>query len=82
MILLLKIADMVIVTVLLTCGSESIHNRNVIFRRSTMDQARILLHLKMRPGYSAEIRIYLGGRYKKEMPEILSMWHRGLSSII
>ena len=33
----------------LTCGSESIHNRNVIFRRSTMDQARILLHLKMRP---------------------------------
>lgn len=33
----------------LTCGSESIHNRNVIFRRSTVDKARILLHLKMRP---------------------------------
>lgn len=33
----------------LICGSESIHNRNVIFRRSTVDKARILLHLKMRP---------------------------------
>lgn len=33
----------------LTCGSESVHNRNVIFRRSTVDKARILLHLKMRP---------------------------------
>ena len=49
----------------LTCGSESIHDRNIILRRikisnasrllwlkmrpSTMDQARILLHLKMRP---------------------------------
>lgn len=33
----------------LTCGSESVHNRNIIFRRSKVDQARILLHLKMRP---------------------------------
>ena len=33
----------------LTCGSESVHNRNVIFRRSTVDQALILLHFKMRP---------------------------------
>lgn len=33
----------------LTCGSESIHNRNVIFRRSKVDGAGIVLHLKMRP---------------------------------
>lgn len=33
----------------LTCGSESVHNRNIIFRRSKVDQSRILLHLKMRP---------------------------------
>ncbi|MDR2496735.1 MAG: exopolygalacturonase [Tannerellaceae bacterium] len=33
----------------LTCGSESIHNRNIIFRRSTVDSAQRLLWLKMRP---------------------------------
>jgi polygalacturonase len=33
----------------LTCGSEAIHSRNIIFRRSTVDKARRLLHLKMRP---------------------------------
>lgn len=33
----------------LTCGSESIHNRNVIFRRCIMNNARNLLQLKMRP---------------------------------
>lgn len=33
----------------LTCGSESIHNRNIIFRRSKLDGALQLLHLKMRP---------------------------------
>src|SRR5690606_21089309 len=33
----------------LTCGSESIHNKNIILRRSTADNARRLLHLKMRP---------------------------------
>jgi polygalacturonase len=33
----------------LTCGSESIHNRNIIFRRSTVDRAQRLLWLKMRP---------------------------------
>lgn len=33
----------------LTCGSESIHNRNVILRRSTLDKAKRLLQLKMRP---------------------------------
>ncbi len=32
----------------LTCGSESIHNRNVIFRRITVDSA-ILFRMKMRP---------------------------------
>ena len=33
----------------LTCGSESIHNRNIIFRRSTVDRAERLFWLKMRP---------------------------------
>lgn len=33
----------------LTCGSESVHNRNVIFRNSKVDQALMLLHFKMRP---------------------------------
>ena len=33
----------------LTCGSESIHNRNIIFRNSKVDGASIILHLKMRP---------------------------------
>ena len=33
----------------LTCGSESIHNRNVIVRRLQVDQAVRLLWLKMRP---------------------------------
>lgn len=33
----------------LTCGSESIHNRNIILRRSKVDGATRLLHLKMRP---------------------------------
>lgn len=33
----------------LTCGSESIHNYNVILRNSTVKDASRLLHLKMRP---------------------------------
>ena len=33
----------------LTCGSESIHNRSIIFRNSTVDKADRLLWLKMRP---------------------------------
>ncbi|MDL2304723.1 exopolygalacturonase [Bacteroides sp. OttesenSCG-928-D19] len=33
----------------LTCGSEAIHNRNIVFRRSTVDKVRRLLQLKMRP---------------------------------
>ncbi|MBW7674788.1 rhamnogalacturonidase [Chryseobacterium chendengshani] len=33
----------------LTCGSESIHNYNIIFRNSTVNGASRLLHLKMRP---------------------------------
>lgn len=33
----------------LTCGSESIHNRNIIFRRCTVNNATRLLWLKMRP---------------------------------
>ena len=33
----------------LTCGSESIHNRNVIMRRIQVDEAERLLWLKMRP---------------------------------
>lgn len=33
----------------LTCGSESIHNYNIIFRNSTVEGASRLLHLKMRP---------------------------------
>lgn len=33
----------------MTVGSESIHTRNVIFRRCTVDGARRLLWLKMRP---------------------------------
>jgi hypothetical protein len=33
----------------LTCGSESIHNRNIVMRRIQVDQATRLLWLKMRP---------------------------------
>jgi acetyl esterase/lipase len=33
----------------LTCGSESIRNRNIIFRRSVVNDARRILWLKMRP---------------------------------
>jgi Endopolygalacturonase len=33
----------------LTCGSESIHNRNVIFRKIKISEARGLLLFKMRP---------------------------------
>lgn len=33
----------------LTCGSESIHNRNIILRRCTLNRADRLLWLKMRP---------------------------------
>jgi len=33
----------------LTCGSESIHNRNIILRRCMVEKAQRLLWLKMRP---------------------------------
>ncbi|NDW11457.1 exopolygalacturonase [Bacteroides sp. 214] len=33
----------------LTCGSEAIHNRNIIFRRVTVDSAKRMFQLKMRP---------------------------------
>lgn len=33
----------------LTCGSEAIHNRNIIMRNCTVQQAQRLLWLKMRP---------------------------------
>lgn len=33
----------------LTCGSESVHNRNIIVRRVTVDGANNMLWLKMRP---------------------------------
>lgn len=33
----------------LTCGSESIHSRNIIFRRCTIDKAQRVFWLKMRP---------------------------------
>ena len=33
----------------LTCGSESIHDRNIIIRRCKLNNPQILLHLKMRP---------------------------------
>lgn len=33
----------------LTCGSESVHNRNIVLRRITVRQAARLLWLKMRP---------------------------------
>lgn len=33
----------------LTCGSESIHNRNIIMRRCKSDGAAVLLRFKMRP---------------------------------
>jgi len=33
----------------LTCGSESIHNKNIILRRCTINKAQRLLWLKMRP---------------------------------
>ena len=33
----------------LTCGSESLHNYNVLFRRSTVEDASRVFWLKMRP---------------------------------
>jgi polygalacturonase len=33
----------------LTCGSESVHNRNIVFRRNVVDDVQRLLWLKMRP---------------------------------
>lgn len=33
----------------LTCGSESIHSYNIIFRNNTLNKAKKLLQLKMRP---------------------------------
>lgn len=33
----------------LTCGSESVHNRNIILRRTQVNEAQRLLWLKMRP---------------------------------
>lgn len=33
----------------LTCGSESIYNHNIVFRRNTVNSAQRLLWLKMRP---------------------------------
>lgn len=33
----------------LTCGSESIHNRNILVRRVTVDGIAQMLHLKLRP---------------------------------
>lgn len=33
----------------LTCGSESIYNHNIVFRRNTINMAQRLLWLKMRP---------------------------------
>lgn len=33
----------------LTCGSEAIHNRNIVLRRCTVTEAQRLLWLKMRP---------------------------------
>lgn len=33
----------------LTCGSESIHNRNILVRRCRVEHAQLLLWLKMRP---------------------------------
>ncbi|VBB48006.1 conserved exported hypothetical protein [uncultured Paludibacter sp.] len=33
----------------LTCGSESIHDRNIILRRCKLNNPQMLLHLKMRP---------------------------------
>ncbi|KGE15163.1 glycoside hydrolase family 28 [Sphingobacterium deserti] len=33
----------------LTCGSESIHSYNIIFRNNTLDKAKKMLQLKMRP---------------------------------
>lgn len=33
----------------LTCGSEAIHNRNIVLRRCTLNNAKRLLWLKMRP---------------------------------
>lgn len=33
----------------LTCGSESIHSYNIIFRNNVLDHARKMLQLKMRP---------------------------------
>lgn len=33
----------------LTCGSDSVHNRNILVRRLKVDRARNLLWLKMRP---------------------------------
>ena len=43
----------------LTCGSESIHNRNIILRRTRVNDAQRLLHLKMRPDTPQEYEYIL-----------------------
>lgn len=43
----------------LTCGSESVHNRNVILRRTFVDKAQRLFWLKMRPDTPQKYEYFL-----------------------
>ena len=53
----------------LTCGSESIHNRNIILRRCKISNATRLLWLKMRPDTPQHYEIYPGGRHHRRCQE-------------
>ncbi|MBQ8672522.1 MAG: exopolygalacturonase [Bacteroides sp.] len=55
----------------LTCGSESIHNRNIILRRCTITKANRLLWLKMRPDTPQKYEYILVEDIKGDVDHVL-----------
>lgn len=65
----------------LTCGSESVHNKNIIVRRIKVLAGSNLLWLKMRPDTPQHYE-YITVRILKERLQILSISIHGHSSLI
>ncbi|UZJ66490.1 glycosyl hydrolase family 28 protein [Sphingobacterium sp. KU25419] len=65
----------------LTCGSESVHSYNIIFRNNTLDQAQKLLQLKMRPDTPQEYENILIENIK-EMYKACCISNPGLNFLI
>ena len=60
---------------MLTCGSESIYNHNIILRRCNLDQAKRLLWLKMRPDTPQQYKYILVRKdIKGKCPQLLSLF--------